>query len=166
MSLHPRPYPAPSPPPLGVPAPRPALEAARQTLAGYLTEADWDAALQRIEQQPAPRVEQNRRVGRERIPRRLNCLIRLGDDKAPPGIHLVRTRNISSGGLSIVHGSPLDLDTPLVVAIEAAAGQGLIQRACVVWTRPINTSDPTEPPAYEMGLKFDRDIFVDQFLGL
>ena len=166
MSLHPRPYPASTPPPAAERSPRPPLDAARETLAGYLTEADWAAALERIEAQPAAPVDANRRLGRDRIPRRLNCLIRLDDGRGTPGIHLVRTRNISSGGLAVVHGSPLDIDTALVVALEAAAGQGLIQRASVVWSRRIEPADPAKAAAYEIGLKFDRDIFVDQFLGL
>ncbi len=146
-----------------------AVDAAADTLAAYLTEADWRAALARIDRHPAAPVPDNRRVGRERIPRVLNCLVRLeSTDGQPPAIHLVRTRNISAGGLAIVHGRAIPVGTPLVVALEAAAGQGLIQRAEVVWTRPLEPADPHRPPAppaHEMGLKFERDIFVDQFLG-
>jgi hypothetical protein len=141
------------------------LDAAEQTLSTYLTEEHWRAAIARINQTPTALLTTDRRVDLDRIEQHLSCLLRIdqGDEEAT--IFLVRTRNISDGGLSVLHGGPIDPNTPCVVALEAAAGRGLIQRAKVVWSRKIEGNPAGLPEAWEMGLQFDRPINATQFLG-
>lgn len=147
------------------PGPRPeSLRETDEMLRTYLTEADWLETLERImDQTPETTVSHDRREGGERHERWVNCLLRIERDGQEPAIFVVRTRNISNGGIAILHGGLIQVGTPCVVALEAKSGQGLIQRAKVVWSRPIDRDDPTHT-AYEMGLQFDSQIDSALFL--
>lgn len=91
------------------------------------------------------------------------CLLRIDRGEAAPGIYVVRSSDISSGGLRLIHGGAIDPDTICCVIIETEQGQSIAAGGVVAWCKPI---DDTDPPAYELGVRFyapiDADIFAEQ----
>ncbi|MEM7624288.1 MAG: PilZ domain-containing protein [Planctomycetota bacterium] len=131
----------------------------------YLAEPDWDAAVQRIEydRRHAPSyVERERRAGGRRHVAVINCLVRFARDGAPHGIALVRTRNISAGGVSVIHGQALPIGTACQLAIEATHGQGVVMKATVARSREVNGADLSQA-GFEIGLAFAEPIDISAF---
>jgi len=128
------------------------------TLTSYLTEHDWQAAVDRIQQdaQDPAAVVKERRRDTARYPRIMNCLLRVEFD-GHVGIHLVRSRNISRGGLSLLHGGVVPAEADCLVVIESEAGQGRLLRANVVRCRAVKDDRLTQQ-AYEIGLQFAEPL--------
>lgn len=137
-----------------------ALNTLRQTL----TPDEWQRALENAKTQRAsgaPGYDRRDPVQtRHKAVRR--CLLRVDRGDAAPGIYVVRSSDISSGGLRLIHGGPIDRDTVCCVIIETEQGQSLAAGGAVSWCKPI---DGTDPQAYELGIRFyapiDADIFAE-----
>ncbi|MEZ6190829.1 MAG: PilZ domain-containing protein [Phycisphaerales bacterium] len=138
---------------------------ALNTLRQSLSVEEWQQALASAKAQrasAAPELDRrDRQQKRHQAVRR--CLLRVDRGEAAPGIYVVRSSDISSGGLRLIHGGAIDPDTICCVIIETEQGQSIAAGGVVAWCNPI---DDTDPPAYELGVRFytpiDADIFADQ----
>ncbi len=138
---------------------------------GLLSESDWKSALERIEHEaallpPRPATREQVKVARQddRHSQMMRCLMRVQVDNEPATIFLVATRNLSRGGMAVLHGTPLEKHTPVIMAIEASQGFGSIQPATVAWCRRVGMVGMEGSVAYEVGLRFDRPIHLEPWL--
>jgi PilZ domain len=83
------------------------------------------------------------------------CLLRVDRGESAPGIYIVRSRDISDGGLRLVHGGPVKPGSVCCVIIETAKGQSIAAGGVVTWCNPI---DDTTHPAFELGVRFYEPI--------
>ncbi len=135
------------------------------TLRLWISDQQWITILEHIEQTSMDYEGLERREsGSDRHNRSFRCLLRLEASGDKPGIYLVRTRNISDGGIGFLHGLPIPTHTRCTVAMQADNGQGMIVSGRVAWCRQISLEDDTQPPAYEIGIQFDRVIDAAPFL--
>jgi len=72
--------------------------------------------------------------------------------------HLVRVRNLSSGGVGFIHGSFLYPDTACHVAIQTRHGDSVALAGAVTWCRHIGGK------SHEIGLRFAQLIRIDEFV--
>ena len=131
----------------------------------WVSDQQWLAILERVQRgQPAleqgPLDDDCRRL-HARQAFECRCLLRLS---AQAGTFIVRTRDISSGGLRFVHGQPLRPSTRCTIALQSDAGPGRILSAVVAWCKEIEFFDP-DVEAYEIGVKFDSHIETRVFTG-
>lgn len=137
---------------------------ALNTLHHSLTAEDWQKALEvaknrRINGKP----DQDRRdakQSRHQTVRR--CLLRVDRGETAPGIYMVRSRDISDGGMSLVHGGPVKPDTVCCVIIETEEGLSTAIGGVIAWCNPI---DNTMPLAFELGVHFYTPIDASVFAG-
>ncbi|MFK7791026.1 MAG: PilZ domain-containing protein [Phycisphaeraceae bacterium] len=131
----------------------------------WVSDQQWLAILERVQRgQPAleesPTQTDCRRIhARETFECR--CLLRLN---SAAGTYIVRSQDISSGGLRFVHGHPLRASTRCTIALQSDHGPGRILSAVVAWCKEIEFYDP-EVEAYEVGIKFDTPIDIRGFVS-
>ncbi|MEM6256859.1 MAG: PilZ domain-containing protein [Planctomycetota bacterium] len=130
----------------------------------WVSDQQWLAILERVQRgQPAINASTDsdcRRLhARETFECR--CLLRLN---SAAGTFIVRSQDISSGGLRFVHGQPLRASTRCTIALQSDNGPGRILSAVVAWCKEIEFFDP-EVEAWEVGIKFDDPIDIRGFLG-
>lgn len=129
----------------------------------WVSDQQWLAILERV-QRGQPAIDPPRDECRRLHPRQsyeCRCLLRLS---AVAGTFIVRTRDISSGGLCFVHGQPLRASTRCTIALQPEAGPGRILSAVVAWCKEIEFFDP-DVEAYEVGVKFDTPIDTRPYTG-
>ena len=128
----------------------------------WVSDQQWLAILERVQRgQPAiqePAEQDCRRLHARRL-FECRCLLRLS---GTAGTFIVRSRDISSGGLRFVHGHPLRASTRCTIALQSDDGPGRILSAVVAWCKEIEFYDP-DVEAYEIGIKFDTSIDVRLF---
>ncbi len=128
----------------------------------WVSDQQWLAILERV-QRGQPEIEESVQDDCRRLhPRQAyecRCLLRLN---GAAGTFIVRSQDISSGGLRFVHGSPLRASTRCTIALQSDQGPGRILSAVVAWCKEIEFYDP-EVEAYEVGIKFDTAIDVRPF---
>lgn len=129
----------------------------------WVSDQQWLAILERV-QRGQPAIEQEptetdcRRLHtRETFESR--CLLRLS---SAAGTYIVRSQDISSGGLRFVHAHRLRASTRCTIALQADHGPGRILSAVVAWCKEIEFYDP-DVEAYEIGIKFDTPIDIRSF---
>lgn len=130
----------------------------------YLTQDDWQSALQRIQRDRrplSPDLAERRKAG-QRYDHVLTCLLRVELD-GHSEIHLVRTRDVSRGGLSVLHGGVIPPEADCLVAVEISEGEGKLMRAHVVRCREVEVEHASQK-AYEIGLQFEGELDVETFL--
>ncbi|MGB0766906.1 MAG: PilZ domain-containing protein [Phycisphaeraceae bacterium] len=129
----------------------------------WVSDQQWLAILERVQRgQPAVErvVEEDNRRLYARQAYECRCLLRLS---AEAGTYIVRTRDISSGGLRFVHGQSLRPSTRCTIALQSDFGPGRIISAVVAWCKEIDLYDPGVE-AFELGLKFDTPIDTRAFI--
>lgn len=128
----------------------------------YVSDQQWLAILERVErgQQLEPVAGADCRRLHERHEYACRCLLRLSD---AAGTYVVRSRDISAGGIRFVHGHRLRPSTRSTIVLQPEAGLGKIISAVVAWCNPIEFYDE-DIEAYEVGVKFDQPIDVRAFL--
>lgn len=128
----------------------------------WVSDQQWLAILERVQRgRPLPDVptqEDCRRL-HPRQAYECRCLLRLSE---AAGTFIVRTQDISAGGLRFVHGQPLRASTRCTIALQSENGPGRILSAVVAWCKEIEFYDP-DLEAYEVGIKFDSAIDVRSF---
>lgn len=128
----------------------------------WVSDQQWLAILERV-QRGQPVLEEPADGECRRLhPRQAfecRCLLRLS---SAAGTYIVRSRDISSGGLRFVHGQPLRASTRCTIALQSDGGPGRILSAVVAWCKEIEFYDP-EVEAYEVGIKFDTPIDIRGF---
>ncbi len=144
---------------------KPSATGALNTLRHSLSADEWREALQSAKDQhgQATAPSDQRATDQTRHPAVRRCLLRIDRGDAAPGIYIVRSRNISDGGIRIIHGGPIKAETVCCVIIESTAGQSLAAGGCIAWCNPVKNTDP---PAYELGIRFygliDASPFADR----
>ncbi|MEM1098787.1 MAG: PilZ domain-containing protein [Planctomycetota bacterium] len=139
---------------------------------GLLSDDDWHAAIQRIDHESAlipkrmPKQPEAPTRTEPRLARRVKCLMRTQptDEADTPHTFQVGTRNLSSMGVGLLHGVPLDEGDHLILALEADEGFGAIVPATVCWCRRIGMVGYDGAVVYEIGVKFDRPVDLDRHL--
>ncbi len=134
---------------------------ALNTLQQTLTAEDWHKALEAANIQRANgKPEEDRRdPKRQRHQTIRRCLLRVDRGNTAPGIYVVRSRDISDGGISLIHGGPAKPESACCVIIETKEGLNLAIGGIVAWCNPIND---TMPPAFELGIRFHASGFAEQ----
>ena len=130
----------------------------------WVSDQQWLAILERVQRGGPIPFEQGDNDCRRLHPREAfecRCLLRLS---GLAGTFIVRTRDISAGGLCFVHGQPLRAATRCTIALQSDAGPGRILSAVVAWCKEIEFFDP-DLEGYEIGVKFDTPIDTRAFIG-
>lgn len=130
----------------------------------WVSDQQWLAILERIQRgASAPMDIESYSCRREhpRVQYDCRCLLRMN---AQAGTYIVRTRDISAGGLCFVHGQPLRPSTRCTIAIQSDLGPGRIVSAVVAWCKEVDLFDP-DVEAYEIGIKFDALIDFTALFG-
>lgn len=125
---------------------------------GLLSERDWDAAMRRIRgesllrgSQTAAQAVHPRR--NERLDRQIECLMRVhGDTSRGHSVFRVLSRNISHGGLSLLHGRELSAGADVTLALESDSGVGQILPGVVRWCRRVGRVGPNAAAVFEAGV--------------
>ena len=137
----------------------------------WLSDQQWMSILERIERQSredrpvdfaSAAAGERRQTDDPRQPITARCLIRVGAHGEEAGTFLVRTRNISSGGLGFVHHHDLPPGARCTVALQLDDGQGMILSGRVAWCREVLQLE-VEEAAFEIGVQFDRPINLGEF---
>lgn len=129
-----------------------------QTLRLWLSDQQWMSLLSRIEQSRscATPAEGTRRRD-ARLPATFVCMFRCKQRDGAAATFLVRSRNLSKGGLGFTHTQPLETGTLCTVAIQMEGGGGRMLGGRIAWCRGLESAD-LECPLYELGLQFDQPI--------
>lgn len=138
-----------------------------RTRDGQLTEAEWRHAIERIVATTEPELEARfagRRDDGKRYFRQAACMLRVVDADGAVGVHLVTTRNLSRGGLSVIHGREVAVGSACVLALETPDGAGVLREASVEWCRAVEVGRGGAAPAFELGLRFEGTLDVTPFL--
>lgn len=138
-----------------------------RTRDGQLSESQWRNAVERIVATTDPELESRfagRRVGGERYFRHASCMMRVVDADGAVGIHLVTTRNLSRTGLSVIHAQEIAVGATCVLALETPEGPGVVREALIEWCRAVEVGRGGAAPAFELGLRFEKDLDVTPFL--
>lgn len=93
-----------------------------------------------------------------RYQRLMRCIVRVNHPGGTPATYLVRTRNISEGGLGFFHGGYLHTDTPCLVLMQTMDKQSLVVQGRVAWCRLV------QGRCHEVGVQFNKQIAVEPFL--
>lgn len=149
----------------------PGGEGEGEALRVWLSEQQWMAILERIERQARADDGQwinldeggDRRDPRDpRRPISARCIIRVGAGGHEAGTYIVRTRNISTGGLGFIHHHDLRAGTRCTIALQIDTGQGMIVAGRIAWCREVMQLE-VEEATYEIGVQFDRPIGLGAF---
>ena len=135
---------------------------ALNTLRHTLSEDQWEDALEHAKAKRKP----NAVHAEQRDPNQLRhetvkrCLLRVAKDDGPPGIYLVRSVDISSGGIRVIHGGNIPPESICAVIIESVDDRSIAAGGVTAWCNPIKDTDP---PAFELGIRFHEPIDISPF---
>lgn len=144
--------------PLGIPMAKSAATA-RSLL--NLTDAQWVEMIDRLEKdrrREGPRGRDRRQKDSTRYPFNRRIALRLNHPGGGNDGFVVRTRNLSSGGIAIVHGGFLHSGASCHVAMARLDGQGVGIAAEATWCRLIGGK------THEIGLRFTHSIAIGDFI--
>ena len=128
----------------------------------WMSDQQWLAVLERVQRgQPVLVADEDCRRLHVRTDYACRCILRLG---SAAGTFIVRTRDLSAGGLRFVHRHPLRSGTRCTLVLQPEGEVGRILSAVVTWCREIEYFDD-DLEGYEIGLKFDHPIDTRVFLG-
>lgn len=131
----------------------------------WVSDQQWLAILERVQRGRCIEIDEPEQQDCRRLhPRQqyaCRCLLRLS---GTAGTFIVRTRDVSAGGLCFVHGQPLRPSTRCTIAIQTEMGPGRIISAVVTWCKEVEFYDP-DLEGYEIGVKFDTPIDTRAVFG-
>jgi hypothetical protein len=136
---------------------------ALNTLNQSLSVEEWQQALAVAKERAGQRrVDEDRRdLNRPRHEAVRRCLLRVDrGESAAPGLYVVRSRDISDGGMRLVHGGRIRPGSICCVIIETESGDHLAAGGEVSWCNPI---DGAAAAAYELGIRFYAPIDASRF---
>jgi hypothetical protein len=135
---------------------------ALNTLRHSLSNDEWHDALNAAQSQRSqtPATHDQRAADQPRHPAIQRCLLRVDRGDSAPGIYIVRSRDISTNGIRILHGGPLKPETACCVIIESNDGRSIATTCVVAWCNPVTGTDS---PAYELGMRFNEPIDASPF---
>jgi len=143
-----------------------------------LTDSEWHEAIARIGARRRAAAAAGADAGgpgspvadREhpRFRRAVRCLVRADGEQGRPAVYAMRTRNISRGGVAVVHRAPLRAGSSCTVALEAAAA-GVLVEGTVMWCQALAPADDADPvlagaPLYEIGIRFEHATDIGAFI--
>jgi len=103
----------------------------------WVSDQQWLAILKHVQRGNPVDFDETERECRRMHTRgtfECRCLLRLS---GLAGTYIVRSRDISAGGLRFVHGQPLNPSTRCTIALQSDAGPGRILSAVVAWCNEI-----------------------------
>ncbi len=126
---------------------------ALNTLSHSLTIDQWQQALESAKRYRSELsfYEDRRDPSQTRHDTVRRCLLRVDRGDAAPGLYVVRSRDISDGGIRIVHGGQVKPQSVCCIIIETENGQSIAAGGEVSWCNPIK-DDSVD--AYELGIQF------------
>ncbi|MEM9882731.1 MAG: PilZ domain-containing protein [Planctomycetota bacterium] len=139
---------------------KPSVDIAKTSL--RLSEAQWEALIDRLEAGKGPVVpatRDRRDLDHRRFFHVRRAALRVLHRSAPPTSHLVRTRNLSEGGVGLIHNAFLYPGTACHVALQTRHDESVALRGNVSWCRHVSGR------GHEVGVRFDRVIEIDEFIA-
>ena len=126
-----------------------------------LSEAQWEQLIDQLEAGrgptvPATRDRRDLDIKRHRHVRR--AALRVQHPSGPATSHLVRTRNLSSGGVGFIHSTFLYGNTPCHIALQTRYRESVALSGKVMWCRHVAGQ------GHEIGMSFDQMIEIDEFI--
>lgn len=126
-----------------------------------LSEKEWGVLIGTLEAGKGPTVpatRDRRDLEATRFPLVKRCALRVLHPSGNVTSHLVRSRNISMGGMGFIHLSFLYPDTDCHVALQTRAGESVAMAGKVSWCRHVSGK------SHEIGFRFDQMIPVGEFI--
>ena len=126
-----------------------------------LSEAQWQRLMDRLKAEQGPGVaasDDRRDLDRTRHPFVKRAAMRVMHADGRNATHVVRTRNLSVGGLALVHGGYLYNGTRCAVIMQNRHGEGVALAGTVVWARLL------QGQSHEIGLSFDTTIEIAEYI--
>lgn len=131
----------------------------------WLSDQQWMTLLSRVQRgQWAYEGPERRDTRRNRFPTRVHCVVRTQQPDGGSETYLLRSHNISAGGLGFIHTRPLPRGSRCTIALHSADGEGLIAAGRVAWARQLEVTDAGSSILFEVGIQFDRPIDPMPFL--
>ncbi|MEM9418835.1 MAG: PilZ domain-containing protein [Planctomycetota bacterium] len=126
-----------------------------------LTEKQWGQLIATLEAGKGPTVpatRDRRDLDIKRYPHVRKVALRIIHPGGQKTSHLVRSRNISAGGMSFLHLSFLYPGTACHVALQTRHGESVAMSGKVSWCRLVSGR------SHEIGFRFDHIIQIDEFV--
>ncbi len=126
-----------------------------------LSEKQWEILIATLEAGKGPTVpatRDRRDLDIKRYPHVRRVALRIVHSGGQKTSHLVRSRNLSVGGMGFIHLSFLYPDTPCHVALQTRHGESVALSGKVTWCRHLSGK------SHEIGLRFDQLIQIDEFI--
>lgn len=126
-----------------------------------LTESQWSEMIAKVESGRGPGVpatQDRRDLDQVRVSYVKRAALRVTHPDNRVTSHLIRTRNLSVGGVSFIHGCFLYPKTRCYIALATRHGEGVALSGTVSWCRHV------QGRGHEVGFRFDRVIQVDEFI--
>lgn len=126
-----------------------------------LSEKQWRVLIATLEAGKGPTVpatRDRRDFELKRYPHVRRVALRIMHAGGQKTSHLVRSRNLSVGGMGFIHLSFLYPDTPCHVAIQTRHGESVALSGRVSWCRHVAGK------SHEIGLRFNQIIQIDEFI--
>ena len=129
------------------------------TVRVWLSDQQWMKVLEKVARDAEDfRGDERRRSTEPRHDTRMKCLLRLGYPGQKPGTYVVRSRNLSSGGMGFVHNAYVEAGTHCAVALQHADGYGVVASGRIAWCRRIDLD------VFDVGISFDEPIEIDAYI--
>ncbi|MEM1027420.1 MAG: PilZ domain-containing protein [Planctomycetota bacterium] len=128
-----------------------------------LTEKQWETLIATLEAGKGPTVpatRDRRDLDVKRYPHVRRVALRVIHTGGQKTSHLVRSRNLSVGGMGFIHLSFLYPGTVCHVALQTRHGESVALAGKVSWCRHVSGQ------SHEIGLRFDQLIQIDEFIDL
>lgn len=126
-----------------------------------LSEQQWGNLIAVMEAGKGPTVpatRDRRDLDTVRYPFVRRAALRISHPGGTVTTHLVRTRNLSTGGVGFIHGAFLYPQTTCHVALQTRHGESVALSGQVGWCRHVSGK------SHEIGVRLNQVIQVDEFV--
>lgn len=138
---------------------KPNRDIARSSL--QMSDHKWNMLIATLEAGKGPEVpatRDRRDLDTVRHPHVRKMALRVVHPGGTATSHLVRSRNLSVGGVGFLHGQFLYPQTACYVVLPTRWGENVILPGKVGWCRHVTGQ------SHEIGVRFDQVIQIDEFL--
>lgn len=126
-----------------------------------LSEKEWGVLIHTLEAGKGPTVpatRDRRDLDIKRYPHVKRAALRVVHPTGNVTSHLVRSRNLSIGGMGFIHLSFLYPDTACHVALQTRHGDSVALSGKITWCRHLGGK------SHEIGFRFDQIIEINEFV--
>ena len=126
-----------------------------------MSEPQWNALIATLEAGKGPQIpatRDRRDLDTVRYPHVRKMALRVQHPGGTATSHLVRSRNLSCGGVGFLHGQFLYPKTVCFIVLPTRWGENVILPGKVSWCRHVGGR------SHEVGVCFDQVIQIDEFL--